>query len=377
MARIVEQHAGRRIVSTINAPHILSPLSPIDTKTDDESGFAVVDELAAAIASPDGGTPKLRAVHKAIADAEDLVVNGEGDFILTERRTLVRTLAMMRAAKLMGKPVHLLNCILSYAPVRPEHEKLIIDQVGETLQQCDSVLYRDPSSLALHRELYGSVEADWVPDALFAWAGATKTSLADRDAFAPETEGLQMSVQRILASEEPYVVLSGTSRTGVDPDDFRATVLALRALLKKQGIALIFAGSDGPDRNFIQALKGSGLPVVDPKVPLTAASRLLWNAAAMVSGRYHPSILASLGGTPFVLMHSNSHKTRSLYDVVEHGGPAEEFPFFSGGEPTAEKIAAAIVPVVGSRGVRSRIRRSAAANGKAVTSAFTRILRAS
>ena len=376
-ARIIERDADRRIVSTINAPYILEPLSPLDTETSNGSSFAVVDELAAAIAARDPATQKLRDVHQAIAAADELVVNGEGDFILTERRSLVRTLAMMRAAMLMGKPVHLLNCILSHAPDRPAHERLIIEQVGETLRRCDSVLYRDPASLALHRELYGSVEADWAPDALFAWSDATRTSLADRQAFAPETEGLQMPVQRILASDQPYVVLSGTSRKGVDHDDFRTTVLALRAALRSHGIATIFAGSDGRDRGLIRVLEGSGLPVVDPRVPLTAAARLLWNAAGMVSGRYHPSILASLGGTPFVLMHSSSHKTRSLYDVVEHGGPADEFPFFSGGEPMAEKIAAALLSAIDVRGTRSRIRRSAAANGRTVTSVFTRVLRRS
>lgn len=373
MGGIVENSAGRHIASTISE-HILKPLSPIDEKYEGRSGFRAVDELASAIAAPEPATQGLRAVKAAITAADDLVVNGEGDFILTERLTLVRTLAMMRAAKMLGKPVHLLNSILSYAPVRPEHEKLIIDEVGVTLAMCDSIRYRDPASLALHEELFPQLPADWVPDALFAWAGAAKTSLADRTAFSPETEGLSIPVQRLLHGGEPYVVLSGSSRADVDTDEFRATVLALRSQLKKDGIATVFAASDGPDLKYITALKGSGTMVVQAKVPLTAAARLLWNASAFVSGRYHPSILATLGGTPFVLMHSNSHKTKSLYDVVTSATPPDEHPFFAGGEDGAERIARAIRPVLDDRRARTRVRKSAAANGRSVTRAFTDIL---
>jgi hypothetical protein len=373
MGGIVENSAGRRIVSTISE-WILKPMSTIDEPSKDRSGFHSVDELAGAIAAPEPATRGLREVRAAITAADELVVNGEGDFILAERMTHVRTMAMMRAAKLLGKPVHLLNSILSYAPVRPEHEKLIIDEVGETLAMCDSIRYRDPASLALHGELYPQLQADWAPDALFAWAGAAKTGLADRAAFSPETEGLSITVQRLLHGEQPYVVLSGTSRYDLDPDDFRATALALRSRLKKDGVETVFAASDGPDTKLIAALKGSGTLVVQPKVPLTAAARLLWNASAFVSGRYHPSILATLGGTPFVLMHSNSHKTRSLYDVVTSGTAPDEHPFFAGGEAAAERIAQAIRPVIGDRRARARVRKSAAANGRSVTRTFVELL---
>ncbi|MFC7024898.1 polysaccharide pyruvyl transferase family protein [Promicromonospora thailandica] len=373
MGGIVENSAGRHIASTISE-WILKPMSQIDEAVEGRSGFHVVDELAKAIAEAEPATRGLREVRAALTAADELVVNGEGDFILTERLTLVRTMAMMRAAKLLGKPVHLLNSILSYAPVRPEHEKLVIDEVGETLSMCDSIRYRDPSSLELHRELYPQLQADWTPDALFAWAGATRTSLIDRAAFSPETEGLSITVQRLLHSDQPYVVLSGTSIYDVDPDEFRATALALRSRLKKDGVETVFAASDGPDEKYIKALKGSGTLVVQPKVPLTAAARLLWNASAMVSGRYHPSILATLGGTPFVLMHSNSHKTRSLYDVVASGTASDEHPFFTGGEEGGERLAAAIRPVIGDRRTRARVRKSAAANGRAVTRTFAEIL---
>jgi polysaccharide pyruvyl transferase WcaK-like protein len=373
MGGIVENEAGRQIVARLST-QILKPLSTLDVKSDDRSGFEIVDQLADAIVAPEPATPALRSARAAITAADEMVVNGEGDFILTERLTLVRTLAMMRAAKKLGKPVHLLNSILSYAPARPDHEKLVIDAVGETLALCDSIRYRDPASLELHRELYPRLQAGWAPDALFAWARAAKTSLAERTAFSPETEGLTIPVQRLLHGREPYVVLSGSSLADVDTAEFRATVVALRSELKKDGITLVFAGSDGPDTKYISALKGSGMLVVQPKVPLTAAARLLWNASAFVSGRYHPSILATLGGTPFVLMHSNSHKTRSLYEVVASGTAPDEHPFFAGGAEGAARIAEAVRPVLGDRRARARVQKSAVSNSKSVIRAFTEIL---
>ena len=40
--------------------------------------------------------------------------------------------------------------------------------------------------------------------------------------------------------------------------------------------------------------------------PIIAAGKILANARIFISGRYHPAILASLGGTPCVFMSSNS-----------------------------------------------------------------------
>ncbi|WP_407316898.1 polysaccharide pyruvyl transferase family protein [Isoptericola halotolerans] len=374
LAEILEVHADRTIVSTIGAPHILGQLGDIDVRSDGHSVFEMVDDLAVQIAAPHPTTEKLADVRAAITAADELVVNGEGDFILTERLTLVRTMAMMRAAKLLGKPVYLVNSILSYATGRSGADALSHEEVGRTLAQCDAVCYRDPASLTLHRELYPDVPASWLPDALFAWAPHAATSVADRVGFSPRSEGLPLPVQRLVSGDDPYVVLSGTSLAGVDPQTFRSTVAALGEHLAHDGTRLVFAGSDTPDRALAESLAGLDVHVVDPRVPLTAASLLLWNAAAMISGRYHPSILASLGGTPFLLMASNSHKTRSLLDVVDSGWRGAEQPFFTGGPEQAADLARSVSEVRGRHGVRSHVRRSARANGTAVARGVTDLL---
>ena len=57
--------------------------------------------------------------------------------------------------------------------------------------------------------------------------------------------------------------------------------------------------------------------------PILAVAKILANARVFISGRYHPSILASLGGTPCLLMGSNSHKTISLQYLLEYDNPIE------------------------------------------------------
>jgi polysaccharide pyruvyl transferase WcaK-like protein len=46
-----------------------------------------------------------------------------------------------------------------------------------------------------------------------------------------------------------------------------------------------------------------------------------------VTGRFHPAILASNGGTPCVFLGSNSHKTLSLQTMLEYEHPREHPAF--------------------------------------------------
>jgi hypothetical protein len=373
LAGLLEQHAGREIVSTIGAPHILAQLSEIDRKGVDRSVFMIVNELAGSIVRGKTQSPKLNELHAHLMKSDDLVVNGEGDFIFTERLTLARTLAIMRAAHLMGKPVYLLNSMLSYAPIRPETENLAIQTVGSVLEACQAIVYRDPTSFALHNQLYPHTSASWSPDALFTWAHQLRGN-STRGAFSAEAEGLPIPVQRLLMSGDRYVVLSGTSQFGVDLAAFRSTVLALADALGGLDIRTIFVGSDTPDRRLVGALEDSGIPCVDPQIPLTTALHLLRHASALVSGRYHATILASLGGTPFVLMSSNSHKTQSLHELIPFTGRYEEQPFFSGGDTQGGELADVLARIIAQPGVRWEILRAVGENSRSTISGVVQAL---
>lgn len=58
-------------------------------------------------------------------------------------------------------------------------------------------------------------------------------------------------------------------------------------------------------------------------------SRILANSSVYITGRYHPSIMASFGGVPQVMLSSNSHKTRSLQVLLGEENPVV-YPIASG-----------------------------------------------
>ena len=54
---------------------------------------------------------------------------------------------------------------------------------------------------------------------------------------------------------------------------------------------------------------------------------VLAHSRLLITGRYHPSILASPGGTPHLFLASDSHKTLSLQHIIEYSD-ACEYPTF-------------------------------------------------
>ena len=69
--------------------------------------------------------------------------------------------------------------------------------------------------------------------------------------------------------------------------------------------------------------KKTSTPIITVDTPILTAGKILANATVYITGRYHPSILASLGGTPCVFMGSNSHKNYSLQETLGYENPHE------------------------------------------------------
>ena len=58
--------------------------------------------------------------------------------------------------------------------------------------------------------------------------------------------------------------------------------------------------------------------IISNKTNILFGMSVLANAQCYVSGRWHPSILASLGGTPCVMLSSNSHKSAAIYRELKY-----------------------------------------------------------
>jgi hypothetical protein len=238
----------------------------------------------------------------------------------------------MTLAAEMGKPIRLINSILSTHPIDAATDS-VVDAVRVVLRRCTSISYRDPVSLTLHCELFPEVDAKWCPDALFAWAPDAQRLAGDAAhglTFGPSTEGLTPEVQQLVGSGHPYVVVSGSSAP-LEPGGRDLRAAGLRGLmhgLRDSGVEPLVIATCPGDAWMQPVASEEGVPVVSADVPLTAGLFALSRAQCFVSGRYHPSILASLVGTPIVLMDSNSHKTASLQHVLRIPDPVT-LPFLS------------------------------------------------
>src|SRR5699024_9703608 len=80
------------------------------------------------------------------------------------------------------------------------------------------------------------------------------------------------------------------------------------------------------DAFLLEVARRTKTPIVGMCTPLLASAKILANANLYITGRYHPCIMSSLGGTPCVMMSSNSHKTISIQELLDYEDP-HEYPF--------------------------------------------------
>ncbi|WP_062290163.1 polysaccharide pyruvyl transferase family protein [Demequina phytophila] len=369
LAGLVTRSAGVADVVPLNGTFNTVPFEhgsvPALPHSDDPSirFRAVRDTAAAMIADPLDG-PQLDLLD-TLAGADELWMNGEGDPILARKRTtLARTLLIMEIALQLGIRVRMLNSILSIPPGMDRAHPVVVSALGDVLSRCDSVVYRDPESLELHGDLFPGIAADWVPDALFAWA---EVPVQERVPFGPDSEGLTPATARFLADPSPYIAVSGASGPRASDEERVAALDQLVRGLRSAGFRVLLVATDRIDDWLTSALHLEGTAYVGADVPLATGRAALAGARAFVSGRYHPSILAYGAGVPCVLMSSNSHKTRSLQRVM--GVESREHPAFGRGDVSALVADAVAAGRTSGRGRRA-LERQARANAAAVAARF-------
>ncbi|MDQ1431660.1 MAG: hypothetical protein QOF40_2262 [Actinomycetota bacterium] len=321
VARLANRVAGR--MNAVSGPRtrtLARHLDAIDTDFD-----ASADRVVRAARS----NRRWGELVDAIRDSSMVVINGEGSMIFTSppRRDLLFQMTMARVAQRAGVPVHYVNAMVSPCPATGQHDDTVRACVP-VLADCASVVLRDPVSAEYLLSLGGSrTNASCAPDALFSWASW------DDATAAPATFGVLDSFpERAVAfAGRPalpgsYVALSGASvPPGVAREGWvqRFTDLA-HAIEKTTGLPVVLVAPDAGDEFLRGVGEALGTPVVGPTAPLVAGCGLLASASAYVSGRYHPSIMATLGGTPLVNFGANSHKLHGLAHLL--GEPLPTLP---------------------------------------------------
>ena len=68
----------------------------------------------------------------------------------------------------------------------------------------------------------------------------------------------------------------------------------------------------------LRVARQHGFGIVPSNVPVLMCGAILANAALYISGRFHATIFASLGGTPCIFLDAHSHKMSSLMRTLEY-----------------------------------------------------------
>lgn len=264
-------------------------------------------------------SPKSRQIVEKLEACDAVVVNGEGEMIFSTpaRDTLLQTLAICALAKKMDRRIFYINGMISKAPVG-EVNLATARAAAETLGQALFAV-RDHQSVEVAAELMPGIRPVFFADALFGWRRHFgEDALSRHDAARIQSMFDRTGTEMPGVLQAPYVAISGSSQAAKNPGSATRSYTALANALKGLGVPLLLVATCSGDRFLAEVAKRTGLPFLPVDTPIMAGAAVMANARLLVSGRWHPSIMASLGGTPCVFLGSNSHKTLSLQYLLDY-----------------------------------------------------------
>lgn len=269
--------------------------------------------------------PYLKEFDLRQYEFDALVVNGEGSFIFATppwRESVIEAMEIYWAKKL-GKKVFFMNAMLSDDP-HSEHNTDTVNCMQSIFNMCDAVCVREYKSLSYIQKYFPDVKAKLFPDALFTWYEYINDNHTVENGryYIPQIAATDESYYQFDFTK-PYVCISGSSAIiGACKGDLKIAIESYKELVKnvkselKMNVYLVNV-CEGDE--FLNAVGSqTNTPVIPLDMPLLAAAKILANSVIFISGRYHPAILASLGGTPCIFMGSNSHKTTAIQELLQY-----------------------------------------------------------
>jgi hypothetical protein len=264
----------------------------------------------------------LKVLYDEIKDCDKLVVDGNGDMIFREEpsRYLLVNLAVVELASYLGKEVHYVNSIFSDCSLTGRNTELL-KYCLQALRKCQSISFRDPTSVELAQELAPDLDVKLIPDSLFSWftyLNESRDALPQNgDFIIPYTrEGEEFYGQ--LDFGTPYICLTGGARASWTQQKAAKRYCVLTQELKRMDYPVYLVPTSAGDVFLYDVARETDTPIVPAEVPILMGGAILANARLLVTGRYHPSIMAASGGTPCVFLGTDSHKTRSLQRLLNY-----------------------------------------------------------
>lgn len=267
--------------------------------------------------------PQLKEFDIESYDFDAMVVNGEGSFIFSTppwRESLVITMCIYWAQKL-NKKVYFMNAMFSDMPGSIRNQKTL-NLVNNVLSKCEVVVTRESTSFEYVKKNLPNINPVLIPDALFSWYKLINDEHKVENGkyyIAHSAECDESYYNQDFT--DPYILISGSSSPliGRNPSEAVNSYCNLVKKVKSvyKGNVYLIQVCEGD--SFLQEVsKNTNTPLVALETPLLAVAKILANAEVFISGRYHPAIMATQGGTPCVFMSSNSHKTKSLQNLLHY-----------------------------------------------------------
>lgn len=262
-------------------------------------------------------------------DFDAIVVNGEGSFIFSSpawRESLVISMLMYWALK-KGKKVYFMNAMFSDMPNSPRNTNTI-SVVEQILNKCECVVAREKYSFDYVKEYMPTVHPTLIPDALFTWNKLINDGhkvLNGKYYLAHSAEKDESYYNQDFSGNYILIAASSSPRISRNIENAINSYSYLVNRLKSvySGKVYLIQVCEG-DAFLNDVSSKTNTPIISMETPILAAAKMLANAQVFISGRYHPAIMASQGGTPCVFMGSNSHKTFSLQQLLQYEN-IEEF----------------------------------------------------
>lgn len=305
--------------------------------------------------------PALARIFNQAKEADLLVVDGDGDIIFSTppRRQTLFLLAMIELGIRLEKPVFLVNSMISDCPLTGRNHRTLAT-ARALLAECKAVTLRDYESLEYVQKEIPAASASFIPDSLFAWysifANGTPGLPANGDCILPYPEKLEYWGK--LDFSVPYICIGGGALVSSQPDKSVQCYLRLVDAIKELGYRVYLTENDRPDAFLQRVAAERNLGIVPVDAPILLCGAVLANARLFISGRYHPSIFASLGGTPCIFLGSHAHKMGSLSRVLGYD-MQRQFNAFPDDSDIAEIVSTARDYLQQGEALRERIRRVA------------------
>jgi polysaccharide pyruvyl transferase WcaK-like protein len=273
-----------------------------------------------------GKNENIDFLYNAVLECNSIVINSEGSFIFSNppRRDTLFFLLLADLANHLGKKIYFVNGMISDCP-RTGHNATIFEYTTQKFIESSFVSLRDKRSFNVLKSANLNINCNYIPDALFSWYRYFQyyqyPKIINGDFLIPYPEN--ESYFGKLDFSEPYICVGGSSLAAWDQKKAIPIYVELINTLKNIGINIVLVECCDGDRFLQEVALNTNIPIVPLQTPILMGATVLANAQIFISGRYHPSIMASLGGTPCIFLGSNSHKTRSLQEVLEYENVVE------------------------------------------------------